>query len=35
MAKFAKAQPSNAENLLAMEQAIEFIHQTKPIKNDE
>ena len=35
MAKFAKAQPSNAENELAMDQAIEFIHQTKPIKNDD
>lgn len=35
MAKFAKAQPNTAENELAMVQAIEFIHQTKPIKNDE
>lgn len=35
MAKFAKAQPNTAENELAMKQAIEFIHQTKPINNDE
>jgi len=35
MAKFAKAQPTSAENELAMKFAFEFIHQTKPLENDE
>lgn len=35
MAKFAKAQPTSAENELAMKFAFEFIHQTKPQENVE
>ena len=35
MAKFAKAQPTSAENELAITFAFEFIHQTKPQDNDE
>ena len=35
MAKFAKAQPTAAENELVMQHAFEFIHQTKPTENDE
>lgn len=35
MAKFAKAQPTSAENELAISFAFEFIHQTKPQHNDE
>ena len=35
MAKFAKAQPTSAENELAITFAFEFIHQTKPQENDE
>ena len=35
LAKFAKAQPTSAENELAMKFAFEFIHQTKPLENDE
>lgn len=35
MAKFAKAQPTSAENELAMKFAFEFIHQTKSQENDE
>ena len=35
MAKFAKAQPTSAENELAITFAFEFIHQTKPQEKDE
>ena len=35
MAKFAKAKPTDAENELSIKFAFEFIHQTKPKKNDE
>lgn len=35
MAKFAKAQPTSAENESVMKFAFEFIHQTKPQENDE
>lgn len=35
IAKFAKAQPTSAENELAITFAFEFIHQTKPKDNDE
>ena len=35
MAKFAKAQPTSAENESVIKFAFEFIHQTKPQENDE